>query len=174
MRASALVSIRFLIFLSFAGISRSASVIIAYLMKELGLPMLDALTYTRKRRPIIFPNPGFQRQLFEFEKHLRTHQQKVMYDYQEKKRKRELQLNSGLQQRTLDPHEARKRLGMSAYDIPLEIPKPLAKDMRKSQRFSPDQLSKLKYPLQHTLQTSDKNISYSSTAKQSALSKLLP
>jgi hypothetical protein len=44
---------------SFAGISRSASVVIAYLMKELGLPMLDAMTYTRKKRPIIFPNPGF-------------------------------------------------------------------------------------------------------------------
>jgi protein-tyrosine phosphatase len=46
-------------FCSFAGISRSASVVIAYLMKELGLPMLDAMTYTRKKRPIVFPNPGF-------------------------------------------------------------------------------------------------------------------
>ena len=45
--------------------------VIAYLMRELGLPMLDALTYTRKRRPIVFPNPGFQKQLFEFEKHLK-------------------------------------------------------------------------------------------------------
>lgn len=61
---------------------------IAYLMKELGLPMLDALTYTRKRRPIVFPNPGFQKQLFEFEKHLRENNKKAMVEYQEKKRKR--------------------------------------------------------------------------------------
>jgi protein-tyrosine phosphatase len=45
----------------FAGVSRSASVVIAYLMREHGLPTLDAMTYVRKRRPIIFPNPGFQR-----------------------------------------------------------------------------------------------------------------
>jgi dual specificity phosphatase 12 len=45
----------------YAGVSRSASVVIAYLMRELGLTMLDALTYCRKRRPIVFPNPGFQR-----------------------------------------------------------------------------------------------------------------
>jgi dynein heavy chain/atypical dual specificity phosphatase len=57
-------------------------------MKELGLPMLDALTYTRKRRPIVFPNPGFQKQLFEYEKHLRQNNQKAMVEYQEKKRKR--------------------------------------------------------------------------------------
>ena len=50
--------------------------------------MLDALTYTRKRRPIVFPNPGFQKQLFEYEKHLRQNNQKAMVEYQEKKRKR--------------------------------------------------------------------------------------
>jgi protein-tyrosine phosphatase len=63
-------------------------VVIAYLMRELGLPMLDALTYTRKRRPIVFPNPGFQKQLFEFEKHLKQINQKTMIEYQEKKRQR--------------------------------------------------------------------------------------
>jgi protein-tyrosine phosphatase len=72
----------------YAGVSRSASVVIAYLMKELGLPALDAMTYVRKRRPIIFPNPGFQRQLFDFEKHLRATQSKVMNDYQERKKKK--------------------------------------------------------------------------------------
>lgn len=83
---------------SFAGVSRSASVVIAYLMKEMGLPALDAMTYTRKRRPIVFPNPGFQRQLFEFEKHLTTFNAKVMKDYQERKKKRE----SEQQQRDLE------------------------------------------------------------------------
>ena len=45
----------------YAGISRSASVVIAYLMREHGLPMIDAMQYVRKRRAIIYPNPGFQR-----------------------------------------------------------------------------------------------------------------
>jgi protein-tyrosine phosphatase len=45
----------------FAGISRSASCIIAYLMQELNMPFFEAMSYTRKRRPIIFPNYGFQR-----------------------------------------------------------------------------------------------------------------
>jgi protein-tyrosine phosphatase len=57
-------------------------------MKELGLPMLDAMTYTRKKRPIVFPNPGFQRQLFEFEKHLRQNNQRAMQEYQDKKKKK--------------------------------------------------------------------------------------
>jgi protein-tyrosine phosphatase len=43
----------------FAGISRSASCIIAYLMQELNMPFFEAMSYTRKRRPIIFPNYGF-------------------------------------------------------------------------------------------------------------------
>jgi protein-tyrosine phosphatase len=48
-------------FFSYAGISRSASVVIAYLMSEHNLPLFEALSLTRKRRPIIFPNPGFQK-----------------------------------------------------------------------------------------------------------------
>jgi hypothetical protein len=40
-------------------------------MQELGMSLIDALSHTRKKRPIIFPNPGFQRQLIEFEKKLK-------------------------------------------------------------------------------------------------------
>ena len=47
--------------ISYAGISRSSSIVIAYLMKEHGVPMVEALNHTRRRRPIVFPNPGFQR-----------------------------------------------------------------------------------------------------------------
>jgi hypothetical protein len=36
------------------------------------MSLFDALTHTRKRRPIIFPNPGFQRQLMDYEKKLKT------------------------------------------------------------------------------------------------------
>jgi predicted patatin/cPLA2 family phospholipase len=56
----------------FAGVSRSASVVIAYLMREHGQTFVDALNYTRRRRPIVFPNFGFQRQLLDYERALRA------------------------------------------------------------------------------------------------------
>ena len=46
-----------------AGISRSASVVIAYLMKTEGLSFNDAKQEVKKKRPIINPNPGFSAQL---------------------------------------------------------------------------------------------------------------
>lgn len=56
----------------YAGVSRSASCVIAFLMQECGLTFMEAMTYVRKKRPIVFPNFGFQRQLMEFEKALRA------------------------------------------------------------------------------------------------------
>jgi Dual specificity phosphatase, catalytic domain len=46
--------------------------VIAYLMQEHSMSLFNALSHTRKRRPIIFPNPGFQKQLFDFERRLQT------------------------------------------------------------------------------------------------------
>lgn len=56
----------------YAGVSRSASCVIAFLMQECGLTFLEAMTFVRKKRPIVFPNFGFQRQLMDFEKALRS------------------------------------------------------------------------------------------------------
>lgn len=42
-----------------AGISRSASFVIAYLMKKKKLGMQEALEFVKSRRPGIFPNSGF-------------------------------------------------------------------------------------------------------------------
>jgi len=41
-------------------------------MNELNMPFFEAMSYTRKRRPIIFPNYGFQRQLMDFERVLKA------------------------------------------------------------------------------------------------------
>ena len=41
------------------------------------MPLLDALTFVRKKRPIVFPNPGFQKQLHDFERKLKTQRLKV-------------------------------------------------------------------------------------------------
>ena len=43
----------------FAGVSRSATTVIAYLMKKLQWSLLRAFNYARDCRSIINPNPGF-------------------------------------------------------------------------------------------------------------------
>lgn len=57
----------------YAGVSRSASCVIAYLMQEKDMTFTEAFAFASKRRPIIFPNMGFQRQLCEYEKLLHLH-----------------------------------------------------------------------------------------------------
>ncbi|KAI0035337.1 protein-tyrosine phosphatase-like protein [Vararia minispora EC-137] len=49
------------------GISRSATVVCAYLIAEHNMSAGDALTFTRSKRPIVRPNIGFERQLHEWE-----------------------------------------------------------------------------------------------------------
>ncbi|KAH1171879.1 dual specificity protein phosphatase 14-like [Mauremys mutica] len=53
-----------------AGVSRSASLCIAYLMKYHRLSLLDAHQWVRSRRPVVRPNAGFWRQLIEYERRL--------------------------------------------------------------------------------------------------------
>ena len=49
-----------------AGVSRSATIVIAYLMKSEGMTFRAAFDHVKQRRPCICPNEGFQRQLKEF------------------------------------------------------------------------------------------------------------
>eukprot|EP00128_Syssomonas_multiformis_P015568 Colp12_sorted_trinity150504_noHs@18446 len=53
-----------------AGISRSATFVIAHLMKAHNLTLRDAFRLTKNGRSIIFPNNGFMTQLIEYEKSL--------------------------------------------------------------------------------------------------------
>jgi hypothetical protein len=39
-------------------------------MSEKGMSLLDALSHVKGMRPIIFPNAGFQQQLYDFSKQL--------------------------------------------------------------------------------------------------------
>lgn len=51
---------------SFAGISRSTTIVIAYIMTVTGLGWQEVLDAIKASRPIANPNPGFRQQLEEF------------------------------------------------------------------------------------------------------------
>ncbi|KAG8347652.1 putative dual specificity protein phosphatase [Trypanosoma vivax] len=51
----------------FAGLSRSATTVIAYLMMRQGMRVHEAYSVTKQGRPSIFPNKGFLKQLFELD-----------------------------------------------------------------------------------------------------------
>ena len=53
-----------------AGISRSATIVIAYLMKNGKMNFCEAAKYVQSQRSCIYPNFGFCKQLIEYEKEL--------------------------------------------------------------------------------------------------------
>lgn len=54
-----------------SGVSRSPSIIIAFLMYKLALTLDSAVLTVRKARGVIYPNPGFKKQLKSFERKLK-------------------------------------------------------------------------------------------------------
>ncbi|XP_061105948.1 dual specificity protein phosphatase 14 [Conger conger] len=53
-----------------AGVSRSATLCLAYLMKYHRVSLAEAHAWVKARRPVIRPNAGFWRQLIEYERKL--------------------------------------------------------------------------------------------------------
>lgn len=59
----------------FAGISRSATIIIAYLMRYHNMDLREAHAFVRKQRSFICPNHGFMGQLRRYESFLKKKRQ---------------------------------------------------------------------------------------------------
>ena len=53
-----------------AGVSRSATIVIAFLMKEKGISFETAINLVRTKREIISPNFGFRQQLIKYQQEL--------------------------------------------------------------------------------------------------------
>lgn len=68
-----------------AGISRSSAIILAYMMRRLGVSLDNALTYLKQKRPKINPNEGFMNQLRLYEKDLGVANSKKQIDLDEMK-----------------------------------------------------------------------------------------
>lgn len=63
-----------------AGVSRSATLCLAYLLKHRDMSLVDAHALVRARRPIIRPNSGFWEQLIDYERRLRGVNSVIMVD----------------------------------------------------------------------------------------------
>ncbi|KAI0264762.1 DSPc-domain-containing protein [Gloeopeniophorella convolvens] len=61
------------------GVSRSAAIVIAYLIRKRGMSFDSAIAYVRQRRPCIKPNSGFVRCLQEWENQWRPHSKAVAW-----------------------------------------------------------------------------------------------
>jgi len=53
-----------------AGVSRSVSMVLCFLMLKRDVRLVDALAHVKQRRPIACPNDGFARQLAELDSEL--------------------------------------------------------------------------------------------------------
>jgi len=53
------------------GMSRSATLVLAYLVRHTNMSLAQALLHTKERRPVASPNPGFMQQLVAMEIALR-------------------------------------------------------------------------------------------------------
>ncbi len=55
-----------------AGISRSATIVIGYLMTTENMSLESAYKFVRKKRSLSFPNTGFVKQLKDYERELKV------------------------------------------------------------------------------------------------------
>jgi len=62
------------------GVSRSATVCIAYLLNRYGIPVEEGIRKLRQTRPVVQPNEGFMKQLTDYEARLNADRKRKMND----------------------------------------------------------------------------------------------
>ncbi len=65
----------------YIGKSRSATCVIAYLMKEYNMTLEKSFIYTKEKREIVNPNHGFMNQLIKYEKYNNEKVNVIIYLY---------------------------------------------------------------------------------------------
>ena len=73
----------------YMGISRSAIIVIAYVMYHLKMSVMDALEFVKQKRPIINPNYGFMCQLWNLEFFIFHLDDGMLNEYQSKNKTEE-------------------------------------------------------------------------------------
>jgi len=63
-----------------AGVSRSPTLVMAYLMARYGRPMMETFSLVKERRSIVAPNFNFMGQLLEFEQRCRRREMREIVD----------------------------------------------------------------------------------------------
>jgi len=114
-----------------AGISRSPTVVIAYIMRRYNMPYPLALDYVKRLRPIVNPNNGFKRTLTQFDQELafyRSHQARpikrnrssanIPSEMMTKSSNQFLNLPEQVQVKIVDPYKKSASRGF----IPLSVP----------------------------------------------------
>ena len=98
-----------------AGVSRSATICIAYLMYHLRMSMEQAYDYLKSRRSVISPNVNFMCQLLDYEAELNLTEERQLAQ----NKKPTLKL-------TLTPVGCNQEAGVFVFDSPLTPITPLA------------------------------------------------
>ncbi len=101
-----------------AGVSRSATICIAYLMYHLHMSMEQAYDYLKSRRSVISPNVNFMCQLLDYEAELNVTEERQIA--QSKKPTLKLTLTP------LTPVGCNQEAGVFVFDSPLAPIAPLA------------------------------------------------
>ena len=103
-----------------AGVSRSATICIAYLMYHKRVPMEQAYDYLKGRRSVIAPNVNFMCQLMEYEAEL------ALTEQQERERAKAKKPTLKLTLTPLTPVGCNQEAGVFVFDSPLTPISPLA------------------------------------------------
>lgn len=130
-----------------AGVSRSATIVIMYLMRKYEFSLDEAHSFVKKKRRQIYPNPGFVRQLKNFEATLRSKRRALEPKIIPQNSERKATPTSNKIERTMERSVDRSsRIGASSAAWPksytLSVDKRVPEKVKNTNVFSNSTLNK--------------------------------